>query len=80
MNLSFQVAGYDKQTELLTVAHPVPSSLSDAAKKLAHVGAEDDGQGAYPLEASAALKLGLQMDAKLNPELYDWFLEPAQND
>ena len=29
---------------------------------------------------AAASTLGLHMGQTINPDLYDWFLEPAQND
>ena len=80
MSLSLQVAGYDKQTERLSISHPVPQAMVGIAQSLAQVGADDDGEGAYFLEAHAALALGAKLDTKLNPDLYDWFLEPAHDD
>ena len=79
MSQSFQVAGYDKQTELLTISHPLPASLAKMARSLARVGEDDDGGGIYPLEPQAAVTLGLKMQQGLNPDLYDWFLEPASD-
>ena len=77
MSQTLQVSGYDKQTERLILSHPLPASLAPAARHLARVGDDDDGLGIYPLEAQAAVALGLQMQQKLNPDLYDWFLEPG---
>ncbi|MCX8255919.1 hypothetical protein RHAL1_04010 [Beijerinckiaceae bacterium RH AL1] len=76
MSQSLQVAGYDKRTERLSVCLPVPATLFETARSLASVGADDDGGGSYPLEPQAAVSLGLKMKQGLNPDLYDWFLEP----
>lgn len=79
MSLDLQVSGYDKRTERLSIAHPVPSSLSDTARRLARVGSDDDGEGAYPLEPGAARTLGLKLDTNLDLDRYDWFLEPRRD-
>ena len=75
-----QVSGYDKQTERLAVFHPVPDDLADAVRELARVGPLDDGEGAYPLDAATVLALGRRMGGDLDPNLYDWMLEPALTD
>ena len=77
MNVSLRVAGYDKQTERLSVEHELPSYAVDEARELAQIGADDDGLGAYPLAPAAAVILGLKIDHPLNVNLYDWFVEPA---
>lgn len=74
---SYEIAGYDKQTERLQVRHRLSTSLVVAARDIAGVDENDDGVGSYPLEPSAAVALGLRMNQPLNPDLYDWFLEPA---
>ncbi len=77
--MSLRVTGYDKQTERLSISHRVPEDVVALARDLAHVGANDDGEGAYPLDTTAAVTLSLRLEQKLNPDLYDWFLEPAPN-
>ncbi len=55
--------------------HEVKEAVEIEAKHLARVG--DDGLGVYPLEPHAAVALGVRIQEKLNPDLYDWFLEPG---
>ena len=77
MNVLLRVTGYDKRTERLSVEHALPADAVAEARDLAHVGVDDDGLGAYPLESPAVLTIGLRIDRALNVDLYDWFLEPA---
>ncbi len=77
MNVSLRVTGYDKQTERLSVEHALPADAVAEARELAHVGADDDGWGAYLLEPPAAAAIGLRINRALNVKFYDWFLEPA---
>jgi hypothetical protein len=74
---AMQVSGYDKRTERLAVCYRLPGEIVSKARDLAHVAPDDDGEGAYRLEAAAAIALGRHMDTRLNPDLYDWVLEPA---
>ncbi len=77
MNVLLRVAGYDKQTECLSVEHKLPAYAIAEARDLAHIADDDDGFGAYPLAPAAAITLGLKIDYPLNVNLYDWFVEPA---
>ena len=75
--MNHKVAGYDKRTELLVVEHSVPSDRFDRVRALARLSPDDDGVGCYPLDDTAAVSVGLSIDRPLDPNLYDWFLEPA---
>lgn len=77
MNVLHKVSGYDKRTEKLTFEHLVPEEKSQRVRALARLAQTDDGIGSYPIEPVAALKIGVQIDRQMDPELYDWFSEPA---
>ena len=77
MSRSLQLAEYDKITERLAVSYSLSETMSTAARKLALVAQEDDNEGIYPLNESAAVALGVQMETRLNTNLYDWYLEPS---
>ena len=73
----FQIAGYDKETELLAVKHPLPAERAQDVRLLVHMSPEDDGCGCYPLDAAATREVGNWLRWPLRLDLYDWFLEPA---
>ena len=74
---AFQIAGYDKRTELLAVQHPLPIERVSDVQSLVHMTPNDDGFGCYPLDAAAANQIGHWLEWPLQVDLYDWFLEPA---
>ena len=73
---TFQIAGYDKRTELLAIKHELPAERTTEARSLARMRSEDDGYGCYPLDAAAVHQIGNWLNGPLRFDLYDWFLEP----
>ena len=55
---AFQIAGYDKRTELLAVQHELPVERVSDVRGLARMEPGDDGYGSYPLDAAAAHQIG----------------------
>lgn len=76
---TFQIAGYDKRTELLAVQHALPVECVADVRSLVQIGPDDDGYGCYPLDAAAAHQIGNWLKWPLRVDLYDWFLEPVES-
>ena len=49
MALMYEVTGYDRQTGGLAVSYDVPERKIAVFKKIAGIGASDDGLGSHPL-------------------------------
>lgn len=80
MTVVHRVSGYGKRSEFLEREHQVPPDLVEAARRLADAPpAFDEGPGSYPLDRRAVSALEDLLHVALNPELYDWFLEPSSD-
>ena len=80
MTIGHIVAGYDKATERLTIEHDVPASLIEEVRSLAEVPDTDrEAVGSYPLSLAAIRALASKIQAPLNVDAYDWFLEPTDS-
>jgi hypothetical protein len=77
MNVSYQIAGYDKRTEQLVREYQVPADTLPAVMQAAHVSLEQAaGFGSIPLEAAVVRKIGHQLNKSIYSDFCDWFLEP----
>ncbi len=70
------LVGYDRRTERVAEEFHVPDALLPKAKELARVPAEDpDALMCYPLDASEAQDLADLMQARIDTDRRDYFLE-----
>jgi hypothetical protein len=77
MRIVYKLVGYDKQSEKLVVAFEVPRSDLARAKRIAGITIEDDTQvGDWELTAKQSNEIARLIQAKLDADRYDCFLEP----
>lgn len=71
-----RLVGYDRATELVAEEHPVPAARLAEARALAHVPADDpEVTQCYSLSAGSARDLAGIIQARVDPETRDYFLE-----
>jgi hypothetical protein len=81
MSIVLQLAGYDKNTDLISVYYQVPPSVVDYVKQIAAVDANDpDVLGSYPVNDVMASKIAAEIKTPINPKLYNYFIEAYEND
>ena len=74
--ITHTLVGYDRQTERVTEEFDVPDTVLPRAKAFARVPADDpDALMCYPLDASEAHDLADLLNAKIDTERRDYFLE-----
>jgi hypothetical protein len=77
MSIAHRMTGYDKRTESLQIEHDIPNDRLGEVRVLAHVPSEDeDAVGSYPLNGTDARQVGWKLGKDINPDLYNWFVEP----
>ena len=80
MSITLQLAGYDKNTELLQVELAVPERSSDYVKLVAAVDPSDSNVlGVYRLTESQVVQIAGEINTPVNPKLYDYFLEAFED-
>lgn len=79
--ITHRLVGYDRATERVVEEYAVPDGVLPSARSVAHV-PEGDPEAAmcYPLSAGAARDLAGFINAGVDPERNDYFLEgfPAE--
>ena len=74
--IEHSLVGYDRLTERVAEQFDVPQAILPMAKKLARVPVDDtDAIMCYPLDARAARDLAALLNAKIDTDLRDYFLE-----
>lgn len=74
--ITHSLVGYDRRTERVAEEFEVPDCALPRAKQLAHVPADDpDAIMCYPLNASGAHDLAAILNARIDTERRDYFLE-----
>jgi hypothetical protein len=73
----YNLVGYDKRTEKLTVAFDVPRGNVARAKSIAGIAIDDDTQvGDRELTSGPSEEIARLIHAELDADRYDCFLEP----
>ena len=74
--ITHSLVGYDRNTERVAEEFDVPDAALPIAKQLARV-LDDDPEAirCYSLEAAGARELAALLDAKIDPDRNDYFLE-----
>jgi hypothetical protein len=78
MVLMYEVTGYDRQTGRLAVSYGVPERKIALVKKIAGISASDDGLGSYPLGGEEISTIARALDAEIELEKWDFYLEPYE--
>src|SRR5579871_6311103 len=74
--IAHNFVGYDRVTERVADEFDVPDAVLPRAKELARVPTDDpDAIMCYPLDASEARVLADMLDAEIDTERRDYFLE-----
>jgi len=77
MRVVYKLVGYDKRSENLAVTFEVPRSDVARAKSIAGIAIEDDTQvGDWELTSKQSNEIARLIEAKLDADRYDCFLEP----
>ena len=76
MVLMYEVTGYDRQTGRLAVSYDVPKQKIRLVKKIAGIASSDDGLGSYPLGSDQISKIAEALEAEIEREKCDFYLEP----
>jgi hypothetical protein len=76
MTTTQRLVGYDRGTDLVAEEFPIAVEKLPRARELAHVPADDpDVTGCYRLSAEAARELAWIIEARVDPDRKDYFLE-----
>jgi hypothetical protein len=71
-----RLVGYDRATELVAEEFPIAPEKLPKARELAHVPADDpEVTGCYRLSAEEAQELAWIIEARVDPERREYFLE-----
>ena len=71
-----RLIGYDRDTEPLAVEYDIPAKAFSKVKKIARVGSGDpDAIGSYPLDRTQVGKISTFIDADVDVERSDYFVE-----
>jgi hypothetical protein len=74
--IAHSLVGYDRLSERVAEEFVVPDAVLPKAKELARVPADDpDAVMCYPLDVVGALGLADLIEARIDPERCDYFLE-----
>jgi len=74
--ITHSLVGYDRRTESLAEEFDVPDAVLPKAKELARVPADDpEAVMCYPLDALRARRLADMLEARIDTERRDYFLE-----
>ena len=74
--IKHRLVGYDRATERVADEYDLPEALLSAAKALARVPADDpEAAMCYPLAPPAARDLAGAVNARIDPERRDYYLE-----
>ena len=76
--LAHQLAGYDRDTEVLAVEYDLAPAVFKKIKKLVAADADDpDLVGCYPLTNGQLREISHITGLKFDNDRYEFFLEPA---
>jgi hypothetical protein len=78
MALMYEVTGYDRQTGRLAVSYDVPERKIAVVKKIAGIGASDDGLGSYSLGATQIPEIAKALQTDIEQGGCNYFLEPFE--
>ena len=78
MALMYEVTGYNRQTGRLAVSYDVPERKIAVFKKIAGIGASDDGLGSYPRGPEQIRKIAKALKTELEQGRCDFLLEPYE--
>lgn len=79
MSVVHRVTGFHKVTERLESEADVPGPLVQEARRLAEAPPNfQEAPGAFPLDRKAVHRLSALLKVPMNPDLYDWFIEPVE--
>ena len=74
--VTHSLIGYDRHTEAVAEEFEIPDAVLPKAKELARVPADDpEAAMCYPLDAICARRLADMLDAPIDTERRDYFLE-----
>ena len=74
--VAHRLTGYDRDTELLAVEYDIPVTALSKVKKIARVGSDDpDAIGSYPLDRTQVEKISTFIDADVDIDRFDYFIE-----
>jgi len=76
MALMYEVTGYDRQTGRLAVSYDVPERKIALVKRIAGIGASDDGLGSYPIGPAQIPEIAKALKTEIEQGRCDFFLEP----
>jgi hypothetical protein len=76
MTTTQRLVGYDRATDLVVEEFPVAPEKLARARELAHVPPDDpEVTGCYRLSAEEARELAWVIEARVDPDRQDYFLE-----
>ncbi len=79
--ITHSLVGYDRDSERVAEEFEVPDAVLSKARELARVPADDpDAIMCYPLDAARARALADLVDAKIDPDRRDYFLEGSADE
>jgi hypothetical protein len=74
--VAHRLSGYDRDTELLAVEFDIPARAFSKVKKIVRIGSDDpDAIGSYPLDRTQVGKISTFIDADVDVERFDYFVE-----
>jgi hypothetical protein len=74
-----RLTGYDRKTELLAIEYEIPVGDITCVKEIAGVDPSDPNAiGSYPLDQGQVESIARLLGAKINNDMYDFFLEPFE--
>jgi hypothetical protein len=79
MNIRYMITGYDKTSEQLMCEYNIPADVLSIIVADSHPNAPssvDADMGAQPLTVEMVRYFGFQLGKDLDPDEYNWFLEP----
>jgi hypothetical protein len=75
MSVMYEVTGYDRKSGRLAAFYDVPFRRLASVRKVAGVSALDDGLGAYPLDRDQVSAIARLLEARIENQDLDYFLE-----
>jgi hypothetical protein len=74
--VAHRLTGYDSDTELLAVEYDILAKAFAKAKRISGVGSDDsDAIGSYPLDRTQVEKISTFIDADVDIDRFDYFIE-----
>ena len=76
MGIVYRLAAFDRRTEELIGFDAIPGKFVPEVRRIARIPPFDDGAGDYPLDAGQVSKIARRLGIKVDPESFDYFIEP----